>query len=922
MTDLCLAVVGLPALGRVLSAAAPGGARVVSLAAGPEVERDLASRARGLRPAEVVFVIAAGVDPCVDRLPARLARGSFRAVVLTGLAAPTLPFPDHPALVSLAAPFTADDVLAAVTRLPGDHPLFLPLDDATRVYAPGSALTPEAPPPGPTLDEWLAAPADPTDDEDPPGPLAEPGDDDPLGALVEPGDDDPLGALVDPAPAATAAAPTGDDPLGPLVEPEPEPAPWAATATATPASHADPLEPEPVPWATAAVGDPLGTPVEPAPASVRWAAASAAALGGDGDPLGPLVEPDPVPWAAGGDGDPLGPLVQPEPAPWAAGGDGDPLGPLVQPEPDGVRVMAAAGVGVPADLPRWAHLPPPPPPPPPVDRPVPWADGGWPVPPVIPGDALPTPGALTGDGRRRGRVLSVCSYKGGSGKCLTGDSLVVDPVSGVPHRLDEVVADPALATVFTLCGATIRCTPITDKVDSGTQPTVRVELASGRRVTVTPHHPFLLADGWRPAHDIAVGEAVAVAARTPFPRRPVRVCGTSLAALAREVAAGPATMPAAVYRLPADQLAWVLALLWGPGESGGVVATEALARAVQHLLTRFAVASRIAADPGAAGAWRVSVGGVAPEDTAWDEVVAIVPAGERRVWDLCVEPTRCFVADDVVVHNTTTALLAAGTLARALRPAGKRVALVDANTAQSSVGTVLQRPARGSVLDLVRSDVDEGVLAAALTPVGGLDVLLGAPDLRTADRRLITTGLYRRIVATLRRTHDYVIVDTPVAEAVDHELFEDFVLRDSDSLVVVLDPHRETIHNNVEWLDIIGDPVSAGGRNVVPERIGVVLNRADPAQGWNGRTVGDQFRRYRYLGAIPDSPSIARAANEARLLDRFDPEVDHAVRTVLAALVAEPLVAPDLDPTPPTPLARLRAVGTRLRPGRNAQVHG
>jgi MinD-like ATPase involved in chromosome partitioning or flagellar assembly len=449
---------------------------------------------------------------------------------------------------------------------------------------------------------------------------------------------------------------------------------------------------------------------------------------------------------------------------------------------------------------------------------------------------------------------------------------------------------------------------------------VRVELASGRRVTVTPHHPFLLADGWRPAHDIAVGEAVAIAARTPFPRRPVRVCGTSLAALAREVAAGPATMPAAVYRLPADQLAWVLALLWGPGESGGVVATEALARAVQHLLTRFAVATRIT--PDADGAWRVTVGGVAPEDTAWDEVVAIVPAGEQRVWDLCVEPTRCFVADDVVVHNTTTALLAAGTLARALRPAGKRVALVDANTAQSSIGTVLQRPARGSVLDLVRSDVDEGVLAAALTSVGGLDVLLGAPDLRTADRRLITTGLYRRIVATLRRTHDYVIVDTPVAEAVDHELFEDFVLRDSDSLVVVLDPHRETIHNNVEWLDIIGDPVSAGGRNVVPERIGVVLNRADPAQGWNGRTVGDQFRRYRYLGAIPDSPSIARAANEARLLDRFDPKVDHAVRTVLAALVAEPLVAPDPDPPPVTPLARLRAVGTRLRPGRNAQVHG
>ena len=43
-------------------------------------------------------------------------------------------------------------------------------------------------------------------------------------------------------------------------------------------------------------------------------------------------------------------------------------------------------------------------------------------------------------------------------------------------------------------------------------------------------------------------------------------------------------------------------------------------------------------------------------------------------------------------------------------------------------------------------------------------------------------------MATLRRTHDYVIVDTPVAEAVGHELFDDFVLRDSSVLLVVLDP--------------------------------------------------------------------------------------------------------------------------------------
>jgi MinD-like ATPase involved in chromosome partitioning or flagellar assembly len=765
---LRIVVIGLPELGRLLAGARPGGAEVTTVAAGPDVERDLAVAARGATRETVLFVVAAGCEPAVDRLPARLARGGFRAVVVTGLGGQPAggPVSDHGNLVELAAPFTADDVLAALCRLPGDVPLFLPVDGGDQVFGAGEVA---AAVPAPTLDEWLASPE-----------AADAGDD--------------------------------DDPLGPVV-------------------------------VTAAVG-----------------AVTTTAPGGNGH--GDL------------DGDLHGDLH----------GDGD--------------------------VPPWAHLPPPAPPPPPVDRPAPWADAGWPVPPVIPADALPT--LAPAPVRRRGTVISVCSYKGGSGKCLTGDTLIVDPVTGVPHRLDEVVAAPDLGTVLTLDGAAVRCAPIAAKVDSGVQPTVRVDLASGRSVTVTPHHPFLVADGWRPAVEIAVGEAVAVPARTPSPLCPRRLGERDLRDLAACLAAagGGVEMPEAAYRLPGDQLALLFRLAWPCLRTAGIaVGSRAAAGAVQHLLTRLALPSRVAR--GRSGGWHVAVtGGPAPadDDRAWDEVVAVTPAGRARVWDLTVEPTHCFVAGDVVVHNTTTALLAAGTLARALQPAGRRVALVDANTAQTSIGTVLQRPARGTILDLIRRDVDESLLATALTPVaeaGGLDVLLGAPDLRTTDRRLITTTLYRRVVASLRRTHDYVIVDTPVAEATGHELFDEFVLRDSDVVVVVLDPHRETIHNNVEWLDIIGDPVSAGGRNVAPEKVGVVLNRADEGQPWNGRTVGDHFRRYHYLGVIPESAAVARAADEGRLLDRFDDRVERAVRAVLAGLLDEPLLAPDAAPAPTTTLARL-----------------
>src|SRR4029450_3697190 len=121
---------------------------------------------------------------------------------------------------------------------------------------------------------------------------------------------------------------------------------------------------------------------------------------------------------------------------------------------------------------------------------------------------------------------------------------------------------PELAPVLTLDDTTIRCTPISAKIDSGTKPTLRIDLRSGRRVTVTPHHPFLLAAGWRRASAIAVGEGGAGPARAPGPLRPRPLDGPALVAVATEIAAGPAAMPDAAYRLAGDPLAPRVALLW------------------------------------------------------------------------------------------------------------------------------------------------------------------------------------------------------------------------------------------------------------------------------------------------------------------------------------------------------------------------
>ena len=110
----------------------------------------------------------------------------------------------------------------------------------------------------------------------------------------------------------------------------------------------------------------------------------------------------------------------------------------------------------------------------------------------------------------------------GIGKCLDEDSELVDPISGVPHTLREVVADPALQQAFTWSRQQdIHAAPITAKVDTGRKGCLKVTFASGRSIITTPEHPFLTPEGWRPASELRLGATAALPATIPFPQEPV-----------------------------------------------------------------------------------------------------------------------------------------------------------------------------------------------------------------------------------------------------------------------------------------------------------------------------------------------------------------------------------------------------------------
>jgi replicative DNA helicase len=109
----------------------------------------------------------------------------------------------------------------------------------------------------------------------------------------------------------------------------------------------------------------------------------------------------------------------------------------------------------------------------------------------------------------------------GIGKCVHKDTLLVDPVTGVPHTIESLYESPTLRRVSTWSKeGGVHAREITAKHDTGRKECLRFTLKTGRSVVVTPEHPFLTPEGWKRADALMPGSSVGTPARMPFPEEP------------------------------------------------------------------------------------------------------------------------------------------------------------------------------------------------------------------------------------------------------------------------------------------------------------------------------------------------------------------------------------------------------------------
>lgn len=240
-------------------------------------------------------------------------------------------------------------------------------------------------------------------------------------------------------------------------------------------------------------------------------------------------------------------------------------------------------------------------------------------------------------------------------------------------------------------------------------------------------------------------------------------------------------------------------------------------------------------------------------------------------------------------------------LGLALRGAGRRVALIDANFQQADTGKLLNcyTPNISDVLK-DESSLSPGTIEQYMIQRFNVSFLLGPATPRDATPSFFNSRLYGQVLSVLKQNFDYIIIDTPVAELY-HDILRGFALPAADYIIVPITPAIHTLMNADSWLRTITLPRHQGGDEINPEKIGVVLNQAQDGVECDEDEVRRELYSWNFIGAIPMTKEWLKATNTGEFVAMMPvPVIHEAFANILYYATGEESLLQGFDAESPT----------------------
>lgn len=205
---------------------------------------------------------------------------------------------------------------------------------------------------------------------------------------------------------------------------------------------------------------------------------------------------------------------------------------------------------------------------------------------------------------------------------------------------------------------------------------------------------------------------------------------------------------------------------------------------------------------------------VARERRRRTEIVAQAAGGQQKL-------ARVIAFHAAKGGSGTTTMLVNSAVALASHTK-KRVVVVDAAMQSSDVGVFMDINHSASITDLLphMKELDSDLVTEILaTHESGVQVLLAPAELERAE--LLTAEQFGKILGVLRKSADYILIDTPpVLDAVSM-----VALDAADQIVLVSTPEVAALRNTARFMQLgskLGYP---------PEKLFLLLNRAGSKGG-------------------------------------------------------------------------------------------